>query len=657
MTQVLAFTEFDDADLRDDTWVDLFPWLDTYESRDAAHLEGMVPGVADWWISDSPQITRADVELGDLVLALGALIVRRHRDVVLGELAPQLDKTTPLAALRLRPRPETVVRRLAGRDCVAALLTTDARTLFAIRGTSAETVQEIAAGVVGAALLVEPGQGMPPDEATDNPAAAQLVDDLAVLSRWRRLRGQLDEPLIVVAIDDDAPEDVQEAASRVGALSAADFDRPTEANPVDEIENLVEQLDERGRIVLRSHLMAESPISMGELSSRLHVSKSRAGGIVAAVKHRLAEACGYQTAAGGLLGSIRAEIAPVAPLDRLLRRHPVLSETVPSLGVPLWLALDRLDDFFEVTGRWAAAPDVRAAKSRTITMVEQFESPNGVVDLADAAGALNLTADETREWLSFSDIPVFEDRLLLSTRTMADHAAGVLEVAARPLAVRELMDILDTDRSVATVERRLDADERIDRVGEEWCLAESPATAESRQTVGLRRTRRLYRIGDTWAFRSSVTADQLRGAGLTIPAGVALAFGARPGTVREIPSPLGPQMIRWTGTHPTCGTIRRFLVDLAAEPKDIVFLTFSDKHGFDVRPIVHSETDDELRQALALVGHPSPDDLAADAIPAALAVAAGLPADAKPRRILSTFQSRDDEVAELLHAQWVVARR
>lgn len=655
----LGLTATDPDDLRDVAWVDLFPWLDSYESDAAAHLEALVPGVADWWIADSPRITAADVPLDDLVGRLGALVVSRHRTTPLSVLAPTLDASIPLAALRVDSRAETVVRRLASSDVVAALVATDVESILQVRGTSVETAELIVAGVLGAALRIVPGDGVEPEDDGDNPALATLLDDLTVLSRWRRLRGRSSDALIEVAIEDDAPEVIQHTAARIAALTGTDLDVRVEANPIDEIENLVEQLDEREDIVLRHHLMALVPISMGELSTRLHVSKSRAGVIAAKVKDEFAAACDFGTAAGGLLASIRTEIEPVAPLERLLELHPVLTETVPSLDVPLWLALDRLDDYFEVTGPWAAAPDVVAAKARTITMLEQFESDNGVVELGVAADTLRLTVEQTAEWLRYCEIPLCNGAALLATRRIVDHAAGILEASGRPMTTVELIDDIDTNKSHASVERALADDARIENRDGHWhLLAPEPSgMAEDRNSKVIRRTRRLYRIGDSWRFRVVVTPDQLRGSGVALPAGVALAFGCRPGTVRDIASPLGPQTLRWTGTNPMCGTIRRFLVDSAIEPRETIFLTCSDEGAFGVDKYLEPISDDPVRRALALVGHPSADDVDKDELASLLAVAAGLPAGTKPRRILSAYQARDDVVAALLESAWVVSAR
>ncbi|WP_279102027.1 hypothetical protein [Gordonia bronchialis] len=667
---MFAFSEYDAADLRDDTWVDLFPWLDAYQSADAVRLEELVPEVSDWWIADSPRDTAADIDLVDLVRGLALLSVRRHRAATFAELAPRLDPTIPVAALRLDPRAETVVRRLGDRALVETLLSTRVESLFDLKGTSPDTVRDVAAGVIGASIVCLPDDGVPPDDESGSPVAAQLIDDLRVLARWRGLRGNLGTPLIAVDIEDDAPEQIQEVATRISAITGKDFASTVESNPVDELENLIEQLGEREMTALTEFVMAAEPITLGQLSVRLHVSKPRASGIVTKLKKDLATACEFETTAGGLLASIRAEIRPVTTLDRLLDMQPVLRTEVPSLGVPLWLALDRLDDGFEVTGPWAVAPDLRAAKGRTIVMLEQFESANAVVSLDVAARTLHLSTDEVREWLQYCKIPILDGSVLLSTRRIADHAAAILEVLGTPTGISTLTEILDTDRSEQYVARHLSADERFRSTPDgEWSLAQASAVRPSGSelpTVGtdsvpsamvVRPTRRLYRVGDSWCFRLRVTAEHLRGSGFTIPVGVAQAVGCTQGAVRELSSRLGTQMVRWTGTNPTCGTIRRFLNELSSQPENLVFLTYAPDRGFDVVPAAATDADDPVRGALALIGVSDPRAVAETDVAPLLATAIGLDPETKPRRILSRYQARDDTVADLLEEAWTVSLR
>ncbi|GAB2659404.1 hypothetical protein GCM10027169_23060 [Gordonia jinhuaensis] len=646
--------------LRGETWVELFPWLDTYESATAAELEALVEGVPDWWIADSPAATPGN-DPHDLAVALAAVFVRDHRRMTLADAAPHLDVAIPIAALRLDPRAETVVRRVDQSGSVRRLSEVTAADLFAIRGTSTETVCAIVAAVFIASMTVDAADGVATED-DENPALVQLIDDLRSLARWRSVRGRAGEPLLGVEIDDDAPETIQQVADRVVALTAADVGIRAEGDPVDEIENLVEQLDERESIVLHKWMMATEQISIGELSSLLHVSKSRAGTISAALKERLVTACDFQTAVGGLLASIRIEIQPVTTVDRLVALHPVLATVVPSLHIPLWLALDRIDDYFEVTGQWAAAPDVTTAGARTRVMLEELESENGTVAVSDAARMLGLTESETSAWLQVCAIPVVDGFALLATAAFADHVVAILEATSVPQDFGELLDRVDVDRVTPAHRRALEEDGRLRVTANgRWELTTTASdTVDTRGSGAVdsgRQPRRLYRCGDEWVFRVTVTADALRGSSLSIPAGVAHVFGCARGGIREIPSELGVQTLRWTGSHPTCGTIRRFLIQLRLDVGEDAFLVCSPDSGFAVRAVAGADlAGDPIGQALAMVGHRDPADLSGQAAEEILATAIGLPPRTKRRRILSAFQSRDARVAQLLEAGWVGTR-
>lgn len=125
----------------------------------------------------------------------------------------------------------------------------------------------------------------------------------------------------------------------------------------------------------------------------------------------------------------------------------------------------------------------------------------------------------------------------------------------------------------------------------------------------------------------------------------------------ELESDLGAQSIRWTGLQPSSGTIKRFLDRLEVREGQNVFLEFGPYGRFDVSLADPVNVEDHpLEQAAALTGCAegvgSPEDAQM-----ALAMAADLPVDAKPRRILSAYRQRgDDDIAGLLEQVWTRPR-
>ncbi|ORI21122.1 sigma factor-like helix-turn-helix DNA-binding protein [Rhodococcus sp. 1168] len=667
-------------EVKDCGWVELFPWLDDYVSERASLLERL--GTDEWWLEDSPRTTAEGTSLEKLLKELSELFVAGHKSLALALAFPSLDPDLPVSALVLGARAATLVGRLTSGATVRDLLSLSVHDAFKIKGTSEGTVRELVDGLLGCAVLVEPSAGAAADvRVTTQPAVIQLVDDLAAFAYWRTVRGMSDRPLLTVSIDDEAPEQVQEVAARIAALTPLDLPAPRPNDAVDEIENLAEQLDDRESLILRERLMAAEKQTLGALAVKLNLSAGRVSQLESAVKARFNSFCGYGTAVGNLLASMRVEIQPVASLDRLLELHPTISSTVPSLGVPLWLVLDRLDDYFDVKDGWAAAPDVGAAKRRTLSLLEDLESDNGVVDLDEATVALSMDHGEFESWLQWCSVPVIGGHALLRTKRIADHAVGALEALGGPRSASELRELVDPGRTVEGVERCLSSDARARRDTDgQWHLVEWAAAvavieatvpeatfrkdesgAVRRRTQGRAKTpdstRRLYRIGIGWRYRVVVTGDHLRGSGFSLPAGVATAVGCERGETVELASRLGEQAIRWTGAQPTIGSIRRFLAELPVKVGDSVYLDFAASREFDVAAAAAVPEDaDPLRRALSLIGHSAPMSIAERHQIRVLADAIGMAGETRPRRLLGAYEAASEEaVVELLETAWMHA--
>lgn len=714
----IALNTLPATDLADAPWVDLLPWLDEYVSSRAALLEPLAPS-PDWWFSETPVFTAAEADLDGILSELSRVFTAQHPDLEFATALRPLSDSIPVAALGLGTRASATLHRMSGDGSVGDLLGKRAADLFAVRGTGPDTVHEIVGALLTLALVRDPAVlGAPDSEPTERePVLRQLVEDLAQLAQWRRVRGEADEPLVRLAIEADAPEQVQEIATRIAALTPADLPvTDIVADPVDELEEVFAQLDERERAVLGRRFLAIEPATQSALGAQLGLSAGRVGQIEAALKAKLARAFGFGTAVGNLLASLRVEIQPVAAMTRLLARHPGIERVVPSVGVPLWLVLDRLDDYFEVTDGWAAAPGVREAKARTLSLLEEFESANGVVELAVIADAAGLPYDEVVQWLGWCGVHVLGDRALTRTRNAGDHAAGILEAAGAALTVDEIVDRMDRDRSPRTVSSALAGDDRLVRAEDGgWSLAEwgteeyatirrqiarliddhggrvdlaevvadivarFPVSTASVQTyaasgdfevsggqVRRRRrrsvesrppeqTRRCYRGDGVWRYRLGVTRDHLRGSGFPVPAGVAALAGCEHGQSVELVSRLGTQTIRWTGLQPTSGTIRRFLEDGSVGEGAEIFLEFRTGNGFDVALVRRVDAAaPPLARALALIGHDDPESLSDNESAAVLAEGIGLADETRPRRILSAYRARgEDEVSDLLEQAWV----
>lgn len=548
---------------------------------------------------------------------------------------------------------------------------------------------------------------------------ALLVDDLTLLAGWRKLRGAAGKSLLSVEIEDGAPPELEDLAARISALTAADLpDAVGPADAIAELEEIFTALDEREQFVLRERFLAPEPKTLAELGSEFGVTRERARQIEVKVKRHLEGRFGFGTAVGNLLASLRVEIQPVAALDRLIEQHPEIAVPVPSVGVPLWLVLDRLDDYFEVTDGWAAAPGVAEAKAQTRALLEEFESPNGVVELVVLAESSALSRDELVRWLTWCGYALLGGRILTRVRNTGDHAAAILEVLGEPTPLDELVTAMASGRNPRSVANVLGGDDRFVRSDRAtWALAdwgveeyttirnliareldahdgEMPlselvaqvagkfdVSASSVQTYAasgdfevrqgnVRRrstrgvpqktpeqTRRLYRHGDIWRLSVKVTSEHLRGSGFTVPAALAGIAGCGYGEVVEYESRLGTHAIRWKNLQPASGSVRRFLEDLGVGEGEYVFLEFHSDRRFDVRrAFVAEPTVAPLRRALAAVGRPDANSVPDGEVVLALAEAIGRAGEDRPRRVLSGFRARgEEEIVELLEQAWVPA--
>ncbi|WP_433287810.1 sigma factor-like helix-turn-helix DNA-binding protein [Pseudonocardia sp. CA-142604] len=545
----------------------------------------------------------------------------------------------------------------------------------------------------------------------DHAVTERMHSDLLALARWRLIRGRGDEPVLHVEIEDGSPEETQEAAARLNTVTARDLLPEIEiSDPVDELAAVIAGLDERQSSLLRDRHLADKPVTLDELGARYGVTRERIRQIEKKLKDHLATAFGPDTSVSAFLAAMRVEIQPIAPLERLRERMPELDRAVPGTDKPLWFVLDKLDDAFEVVDGWAAAPDIRSAKARTLTTLDDLVDDHGVVELTAVAAVLTLPAPELEAWLSWCGVALADGWALTRTRSMDDHAAAVLAIAGEPLGLEEIASRTGRDLNIRSLANRLNEDDRFVRTDKAaWALAGwgheqysgiraeiarvlqkaggeielqtlvddlcarfdvSPNSVQTyassgeyelragvvrrRATRALPRkrpedTKRLYRIGKTWCFRVVVNHDHLRGAGLSVPNGVATVAGCVPGETITLESRLGPQAVRWTGTQPGLATIRRFLEDLGSAEGDTVFLRFGPNSDFDVLP-TPAPGSDPISGVLRLVGAGAVDG---DATPI-LAEAAGLDGGAKPRRILSAFRRRgDEEIVALLEEAWV----
>ncbi|WP_162824252.1 sigma factor-like helix-turn-helix DNA-binding protein [Peterkaempfera bronchialis] len=313
----------------------------------------------------------------------------------------------------------------------------------------------------------------------------------------------------------------------------------------------------------------------------------------------------------------------------------------------------------------------------------------------------------TASWLTHCGYIIDGDFVFTQTQSVGDYGAAVLSVAGAPLSAQEIVDRFIVERSAGSLRNAMSQDDRFERVDRDrWALSEwgmdayagvrslireqvarggghvslndliehitgeysvtassvvayaSSPPFENRDGVvrlagadreirkSPERTRRLFRHEGAWAYRVRITKDHLRGSGFIAPMAIVSIVGLQFGQTRQLQSPLGSQAVSWTGTQPSFGTIRRFLMDSDIAADTDAFVIIRDDGSFAFEP-ARELTGDALTDALSLIGAPSTLGIAE--VRDALTKAIGLPQGSPVTSVIGGYRERgDSDIADLL---------
>ncbi|MTD58337.1 hypothetical protein [Amycolatopsis pithecellobii] len=191
---------------------------------------------------------------------------------------------------------------------------------------------------------------------------------------------------------------------------------------------------------------------------------------------------------------LRAEIAPVMPLARLLERHPQLDFPVIGPNVAAWRVLARFGGVFEVDRGWAAVPDFLTAVAMTRVVVTALSEALRAETPAEAFAdrGFTLSDEELIAWLARCGYRVSERELQQPRRalhrmvervsagrrtthgpTATDAVARLLSQAGVPLHLDDLLRRMERQYSRGPLYNRLNADSRFVRVAPSTFALES----------------------------------------------------------------------------------------------------------------------------------------------------------------------------------------
>ncbi len=478
------------------------------------------------------------------------------------------------------------------------------------------------------------------------------------------------------------------------------------------LDDALASLDQRAVRILELRLFADRRLSLDEVGREFGVTRERVRQVEGRARTAMLDAISagqldlVASAARSLIGTVRPLSDLLQLMPALGREVALVAQPVWRVLDRLDDAYE-IEDGWCVVPTLSAAQDWTSTQLREranqygVVLLDELDLIE--TSAPDDLGAL------TTQWLERCGYVIHGGHVLTRTQSVGDYAAAILSICGEPVGVQEIINRFRFERTTGSLRNAMSVDDRFERVDRDrWALREwgMDAYASIRSVIRMElakaggtipidtlveriagtysvtsssviayastppfelrggvvrpagtsraarkppeRTARLYRRGQSWIYRVCVSHDHLRGSGFVAPVAVTTILGMEFGDKIQLSSELGDQLIRWNGTQPAFGTIRRYLLeyDVAAETE--VFLVMSDDRRFDV-DVVEDLTGDPLSDALALVG--ARRDLSCEAARQALEAAVGLPEDSPVVSMIGTYRDRGDgDVADLLTA-------
>lgn len=583
-----------------------------------------------------------------------ASVITEQRAVPLATLFIHIPSDSPLDSISMgarianlfESRGETQFTALARHsvDEVAGWSNVGAGSLEQlIRGLVAVDIAEAADAYSGAQVTDELPLFERPSDWID-----ELVADVTVLARWKRLLGDEETPLLV-AVEQGEPEEVRAARARLLTLTAESVLPP----PIDTgeaaelVRDALEDLDERVVAIVRDRLVADHPVTLDELGARFEVTRERIRQLEAKVVPQL-RARVHSDELGALGAAVREMVGVVLPLRTLLQRFPTLAEIVPELGQPVWRVLDRFDDSYEIVDEWCVVGSMKDAISSTTQILADASANGRFAEIASVEADVELS----EEWLDYAGIAVVDGIAILGRASISARAEVVLHRNQAPLSTTEIHARLGADRSVTALKNALAVDDRFTRVNRDgwglrvWGLEGyepihalvgraldsaggrvslqdlitaltskfdvSPKSVvayasgfpyvtergvvrrrtrrdmrkgSGRGRKGLSHTKGLFRFPTDVRLRVVVNGEHLRGSGGGLPNALGEELDISIGEARELSATTGTVQLSRPRSQIQVGSVRAEMRLLGAREGDTVFYVFGDDRTFRIEPV------------------------------------------------------------------------
>lgn len=485
------------------TWVELFPWISEIE------------GFSSYQAWSQPAINADPVDRFKMNRHIAMTAIRFRKDWTIGKLFPILPPELDLRSIEFPPRVKNTLGR-QGLEIFGDLANYELRDLFDWINTGHRSVQDILEALAtyctssrhfeniqsAIAHSQDPskqGESLTSEQqqaslrvfaykalAETLPGAQELVDDFVTLAKWKYALGFDGKALLEDShLLGSSGSEAAQALGRLRRMTARELASASQIGAKSIAEMLDESLkefDEREIWILQNRLFSNAATdrskkpTLDQLGKELGVTRERIRQIQDKVLTKLQH--DIETGElGAASQAVRMCIGDITPLEDLLCEIPALSENVPTVDLPAWFVLDRIDDEYEIEDGWCAVPTIQAAQESTKTQIEDVSNKYGVIELDQVLSLVHTqpeySIDHVSDWLSYCGFEVRGSVAFTRLKSLQDYAASILSQKGTPLTAEQILADIPNRDNLRSLRNQLASDHRFVRSGKDtWALKE-----------------------------------------------------------------------------------------------------------------------------------------------------------------------------------------
>ncbi|MFE5597293.1 hypothetical protein [Streptomyces sp. NPDC056549] len=268
--------------------------------------------------------------------------------------------------------------------------------------------------------------------------------------------------------EENSSTSTRAAEGETGATPGAETGSALLEVPLNALESLISDWNERQLSVAAGRTFGQNRISLESLGEQFGVSRERARQIQVELEKKIQ--LWLHSGAGqpflGHLLAVQELLGPVATETELRELHPVHEIAVPALGLPLWQLIASLLPDRTWTSGWLVEGDLdeRIEQARAELTRRCSQSAPVWAEVVELLAELGIREAAAEEWLlAVKGFRVTEGHLLPWGRSVNDRAEAVLMLVGRPLAMEDLLARLDDGTALASLRNQIQTDDRFIR--------------------------------------------------------------------------------------------------------------------------------------------------------------------------------------------------